>query len=541
MSRKGLLLRHKITGLAAGLVLLATLFGGALMARSVARAVEAELGARAMSVARAVAQVEEVKANVGKPDGATVIQPIAERMRLATGMAYVVIFDMQRIRYSHLLEEYIGTRFDSGDEGPALAEQAYVSPAVGVNGPSVRAFVPVMSPDNKEQAGVVVVGLLVPGILNTLQRFRAELFLALIGSLGVGVLGAWVLAANIKRQMFDLEPAEIASSVEERVATFSAVTEALIAIDADCRITVMNEAARRMAGVTPDVDPLGMKVNDVIPDSHLPEVVKTGRSALNQQRLLRRTLIVSNRVPIYHQGRIIGAVATFRDRSEVTRMAEELTGVAQLVDSLRATNHESLNKLHTIAGLIQLNQGDEALDYIFNITERQQEIARFIARNVKEYRVAGLLLGKVNRARELDVTLAIDPQSRLDGMPAPLEGGDLVVIIGNLIENALEATLKVAPPRTVNCLVRGNDSGLEIRVADNGCGLPAGVDPERVFVQGYSTKQGPNRGVGLALVKQLAAFAGAHITLESRPGRTVITVAISGGVTAAGNQGAGRR
>jgi two-component system sensor histidine kinase DctS len=330
--------------------------------------------------------------------------------------------------------------------------------------------------------------------------------------------------------MFDLEPAEIASSLEEQVATFSAVTEALIAIDADCRITVMNEAARRLAGVPPDVDPVGMKVNDVIPDSRLPEIVKTGRSEANQQRLLRRTLIVSNRVPIYHRGRIIGAVATFRDRSEVTRMAEELTGVAQLVDSLRATNHESLNKLHTIAGLIELNQRDEALDYIFSVTERQQELARFVARNVSEYRVAGLLLGKVNRARELDVTLEIDRRSGLDAVPAPLEGGDLVVIIGNLIENALEATLAVPPPRIVTCLVRGGPEGLEVRVEDNGCGLPAGSDRERIFAQGFSTKPGANRGVGLALVKQLVAFAGATITVESEPGRTVFHLLLPGGV-----------
>lgn len=527
---EGLTLRRKIVALASGLVLISILFGGALIVPRVSSAVEAELGQRAMSVARTVAQVEEIRTSLGQPGGAAVIQPIAERMRLATGVEYIVLLDMRRIRYSHPLQERIGTRFEGGDEGPAFAEQAYISRAAGVNGPSIRAFVPVMSVDGNDQVGVVVVGILVPSLLEILGKFPLELVLALIGSLGVGLTGAWLLARHIKRQILDMEPQEIARLLEERVATFSAITEGIIAIDRDCRITVINEEAMRIAGLPTDANFLGANILDVIPYSRLPEVVKTGQGARNHQRLFGRTIILTNRLPIYHKGRIIGAIATFRDRTEITRLAEELTGLTKFIDAVRAQNHESLNKLHTIAGLIRLKKYGQALDYIFSITEQQQEITRFIARNIKDYRVSGLILGKVTRARELDVALEIDRHSRLDGIPAPLEANDLVIIIGNLIENAMDAVAEVPlGKRRVTLLIRGGSDGLEIRLEDNGCGLPSGPDWERIFDQGFSTKSGDNRGIGLALVKQLVDFARGRIETESEPGHTLFRIRLPGG------------
>ena len=157
-----LTLRRKIIGLASGLVFLSVLVGGALLIYSVGAAVENELGQRALSVARTVAQVDLVRQELEAPSGSGVIQPAAERMRLATGVEYVVILNMGRIRLSHPLEEKVGTRFEGGDEGPAFSEQTYVSRARGVSGRSVRAFVPIMSVDGRIQVGVVTVGILVP-------------------------------------------------------------------------------------------------------------------------------------------------------------------------------------------------------------------------------------------------------------------------------------------------------------------------------------------------------------------------------------------
>ncbi|MGE5672877.1 MAG: ATP-binding protein [Mycobacterium leprae] len=517
-----LTLRSKVVGLTTVLVLCSFATGLAFMAYSTLGAVNTELGARAMSVARTVAQVQEVQENLGKPGGAKVIEPVVERMRLSTGVEYIVTFDMNRVRYSHPLPERIGTLFEGGDEGPSLSQQAYTSMASGVNGESVRAFVPVLAPDSHEQVGVVVVGIMAPHLLDLVRDFSLPILLGVVGSLAVAVLGAQVLASNVKRQMFNLEPPEIARMLEERVAVFSALSEGLIAVAQDGRITVINEEAQRMIGVGPEV--VGRSVLDVLPHSQLLDTIRTGKAQYNQQMLLGRTLAVTNRVPVLIKDRIVGAVATFRDRTEVHQLAEELTGVTRFVEGLRAQNHESRNKLHTIAGLIQLKKYQEALDYIFTTTEQQQEVNRFLASRIADYRVSGLLLGKVIRGRELGIYLQIDRRSRLDAVPEPLDGSDLVLILGNLIENAMDALNGQVGARQIDCLLVSDQNGLRISVQDNGPGISPELRQE-IFRQGFSTK-GEGRGLGLALVQEIVWFAGGRMELESEPGRTLFTILV---------------
>ena len=527
-------LRSKVIALTTALVVAS--FGIALLLTgyNLLGAVVDELGRRAMSVARTVAQVEAVRQNLGQAGGAAAIQPVAERMRLSTGVEYIVTFDMNRIRYSDPLAERIGQAFQGGDEGPSLSQQAYVTQAVGVNGRAVRAFAPVLSPGGTEQAGVVVVGIMEPSLLELLRQAIVMLPLGLAGGLAVGILGAWLLAAHVKKQMFDLEPPVIARILEERVAVLSALSDGLIAVDQGGTITMINEEAQRITGV--GACAVGRNVLEVIPNSRLLETTLTGQTAYNQQLLLGRKLVVSNRVPVRIKDRTVGAVATFRERTEVHRLAEELTGVTRFIDGLRAQNHESLNKLHTIAGLIHMRQYKEALEYIYSTTEQQEEVTRFLARQIKDYRVSGLLLGKVIRGRELGIDLQIDPYSRLDAIPKPLDGSDLVLILGNLTENAMDALAGQDGERRVDCLIQSNASRLLIRVADNGPGVPPELR-EQIFVQGFSTK-GEQRGLGLALVRQLVDLAGGLVTLESEPGRTVFTITIGEGDSTAADSGA---
>jgi two-component system sensor histidine kinase DctS len=513
-------LRSKILVLTMALVLSAFGTGLIIMEYSTMGAVVDELGLRAMSVARTVAQVEAVRANLGRPDGALVIQPVVERMRLASRVEYIVAFDRNRIRYSHPLPELIGTRFEGGDEGPSLAQQAYVSRAKGVNGEAVRAFVPVLSADGSEQVGVVVVGIMVPTMATIIKEWAFHPVAGLVGGVLVSALGAWLLAANVKRQMFDLEPSEIARILEERVAVLSAVGEGLVAIAADGTVTVVNAEAQRIIGCGPEA--VGRHVSAVLPHSELRRTVTTGKAEYDQQMMMGRTLVVVNRVPVTVRSRIVGAVATFRDRTEVHRLAEELTGVTRFVEGLRAQNHESLNKLHTIAGLIRMKEYQQALEYISTSTEQQQGVSQFLARHVKEYRVAGLLLGKVTRGRELGIDLLIDPQSRVAAIPPPLDGSDLVLILGNLIENAMEALAGRPGRRWVECLIVSDERSLFLSVADNGPGIPPDLR-DAIFRRGFSTK-GEHRGLGLALINDLVAFAGGRLTVDSDGEQTIFTV-----------------
>jgi len=506
-------LRTKMAILSFGSVFLAILTGGFIVVGKISVTLEKELGMRAMAIARTLAQSEEIQKNVGTPGGTAVIQPIAERTRLATGVDYIVVLDMDRIRYSHPVEERLGKRFDDADLGPALANNEYISRAEGVMGPSVRAFVPLKVEEGTRQVGVVVVGVLTPTIGSLLRTIQLELYYSLCTGLLVGLLGSVYLAKKIKNAMFSMEPAEIARLLEERQAAFQAMEEGIIAIDNNCRITIANDQARRIIGRASE-NIVGKPIKEVIPNTRLPEVLETGQPQINEEMFINNIVVLTKRVPIKFKGEIIGAVSTFQDKTEVNKLAEELTGVKSFVEALRVQNHEYMNKLHTIAGLIQLGKQHEALDYIFHLTEEQQEITGFLSKNIFDNDIAGLLLGKYLRAKELRTELIIDRNTKLKGLPKYLDTGDLVVIIGNLIENAFDVVRNEIPERrkVFFSMVDGSES-LIIKVRDLGKGIEA-EKKERIFEQGYTTKGPKNLGIGLYLVKRYVDLAGGTISVK---------------------------
>lgn len=506
-------LRTKMAILSFGSVFLAIFIGGFIVVEKISDILEKEIGMRALAIARTMAQYEEIKNNVGRPGGAAKIQPLAERTRLATGVEYIVVVDMEGIRYSHPVEDRIGKKFSGTDLGPALANNEYVSRAEGVLGPSVRAFVPVKVDEGTRQVGVVIVGILTPTIGSILRTINIQLYYSLAAGLIIGLLGSLYLAKKIKSAMFSLEPEEIARLLEERVAIFQAIGEGVIAVDNNSRITIANNEALRIIGKSSE-EIIGRHIKEIIPNSRLPEVIETGQAQKNFEMFLNDTVILVNRVPIIYKGEIIGAVSTFQDKTEVKRLAEELTGVKAFAEALRVQNHEYMNKLHTIAGLIQLEKYEQALDYIFDFSEEQQEITRLLTDSIFDSSIAGLLLGKYSRAKELRVKFEIDPNTRLREIPPSLEAGDLVVIIGNLIENAFDAVRCKEPDRRkVYFSMFDNPDCLYISVRDMGPGVPV-EKRQKIFEYGFTTKGSGGRGLGLYLVKKYTDLAGGTISLK---------------------------
>ncbi|MGB9804080.1 Spo0B domain-containing protein, partial [Desulfofundulus sp.] len=413
--RRFLPLRIRLAILSFVSVVLAILVAVLLVGIRVSHLLEEEMGRRALAIARTLAQMEAVQNNVGLPGGASVIQPVAEKIRLATGVEYIVVVDMNRVRYSHPLAERIGGKFSDRDLDLALSGREYITRTTGVMGPAVRAFSPIKVDEGTRQVGVVVVGIITPTFVEIFRSIQAQLYPSLAIGLLAGLMGSLYLASRIKGAMFFMEPEEIARILEERTAMLQAMGEGIIAIDREKRITVVNDEAKRLLGTDDEV--IGRPITEVLPDSLLPRVMQTGQPEFNQERVLNNTIIIVNRVPVRVKREIVGALASFRDRTEVHRLAEELTGVKSFVEALRVQNHEYLNRLHTIAGLLQLNRVQEAVDYICAVTEEQQELTRLLTRNICDYSIAGLLLGKYSRARELRVEMCIDRSCRLSRLP----------------------------------------------------------------------------------------------------------------------------
>ncbi len=507
-------LQWKVTALVAITVVLSGVVAGYFTSRALTNQIDNLVSQRLMGLARLISSRPEVRQAFKEERPAEVLQPLAEQWMKQTGTDFIVIFNMDTIRYTHPNTELLGLHFTGGDEGAALRGEEYVSKAVGISGPSMRAFAPVYD-DGGQQIGVVVVGTWMENLTRQVQSLLGELAALSLLGLAVGVVGAAAVAFNIKASLLGLEPAQIKALLEERVAILQGIREGVIAVDRGNRITLINKEAERLMGVGQEV--VGMLVTEVLPNSRLPNVVASGEAEFDQEQTIRGTVILTNRVPISVGGKVVGAVATFRDMSEVRELAAELTGVRQLAEALRAQAHEFVNRLHTVSGLLQLGRYDDAIQYIDSVTRIHEGLVGFVARRIHNPALAGLLLGKISAANERRITLTLDPDSHVPARDEGLGRVDLVTVVGNLLENALEAVSPLEEERrNVWISLYADEREMLIEVEDTGLGIEE-RDRENLFKKGFTTKAG-NKGLGLYLVMHELEKVGGMVEVDSEVG-----------------------
>ncbi|MED4970858.1 sensor histidine kinase [Parageobacillus toebii] len=516
-------IRWKITILISFIVSFSLLLSGMFVIGDFFHTKEEELRQRALLTARTVSELPEIKSHiVGTKEERSSINIIVERVRIIHNADYVVVLDMNKVRLSHPVPSMIGRVSRGADEGPAFAEHTYTSKARGEIGTVIRAFVPIMNKDH-QQIGVVIAAYRLPTFFEVIDALKEEISITIILSLLIGGIGAWLLASHIKRQMFHLEPHEIAKLLVERTEAFNAMHEGVIAIDSNENITIFNDRAKRMFGVKGDV--IGKPIRAIIPDTRLPEILEIDQPIYNKELQIGNLTIWSNRIPIRVNGKTVGAIAIFQDRTEVKKLAEELTGVKAFVSALRVQNHEYMNKLHTIAGLIQLGHLEKALEYVFQVTEEQEELTRFLSKHIKDESISGLLLSKIRRGKELGIRVIIDRHSRLHAFPPALDHHDFVIILGNLIENAFDSFQGITDrEKEIYVSIEQNEEICSLSVEDNGQGINE-KHLDRIFEEGFSTKSENGRGIGLYLVKHIVEKGKGHIDVQSEKGKgTIFTI-----------------
>lgn len=510
----------KIMSLTFFIIVFSFLVAGIFVIGNILSTKEKELGNQAMLIARTVAKLPEVQHELStdrKPiDQAKVIDETIEGIRIINKAEYIVVLNMDYIRLSHPVKALIGKKSNTTDENAAFTEHYYLSKAKGEVGTTIRAFVPIMNISHK-QIGVVIVGYSLPTIMEILYSIRKEIVIAALLSLLFGAWGAWMLGRNMKKQMFDLEPHEIAKLYTERTETFNAMHEGIITIDNDFTVTIFNNKAKQILGVVEE-NLIGKKIYDILPDTRLPEILDYNQPIYNKELLINQHNIMSNRVPIEVDGETVGAIAIFQDRTEVKKLAEELTGVKEFVQALRIQNHEHKNKIHTIAGLLQLGHYQQALKYIEEVKEKQDEIVNFLNDRIKNQNISGLLLSKINHGKELGIDVEIDMNSQLTYLPEQLDFNDFVVILGNLIENAFDALQLVKKEeKKVMISIDQDEESLSILIEDNGVGMTEEMI-DRIFEDGYSTKKNENHGIGLYLIQDIVKKLDGTIDVTSTPG-----------------------
>lgn len=516
-------LRKKILLLHIGIVVLAVGLTVGTAIVILGQVVEKRYGERVLSVAHAVALIPSIREAFADPDPSATIQPIAEAVRDQAGFAFIVVANREGIRYSHPVPERIGKRV-STEPGEVLEGESYVAVQRGTLGMSIRAKVPIYD-DNEQLIGFVSAGILVSVIQDLLKGYGA--LLAGVGaiSLTLGVASSYLLSGHVKRQILGLEPREIALLLEHREAMLHGIREGVVAVDAQGTITLVNDEAARLMGLPPDA--VGQGILDVLPDSQLPKVLQSGQAEPDRMMVANGRVIMVSRIPVRSRGQLVGAIATLRDQTEMQELLHELDGTKSHLDTLRAQAHEFANKLHTIAGLMELGSYKEAMAFISQTTREQQELIARLPKQIADPALVALLVGKASVASERRIAFSVHPHRRI--RPAMAASDDLVTIVGNLIENALEA---VGPDgeRSVSVSLWQRGEQITIEVRDSGPGVPAELMPH-IFDQGVSTKSdgGRQRGFGLALVQRATQRLGGEITVRNENG-AVFTVRIPCGL-----------
>ncbi|MCO4149896.1 sensor histidine kinase DpiB [Citrobacter freundii] len=468
----------------------------------------------AMNQAKIIASNESIITAVKHRDYKR-LATIADKLQSGTDFDYVVIGDTNSIRLYHPNPEKIGYPMQFTKPGALEKGESYFITGKGSIGMAMRAKTPIFDDDGKI-IGVVSIGYLISKI----DSWRSDFLLPMAGVfillLLVLMLLSWFFAAHIRRQMLGMEPKQIARVVRQQEALFSSVYEGLIAVDPDGYITAINRSARKMLGLSsPGRKWLGKPVSEVVQpaDFFTQQIAEKLQDAMVNFNGLS---VIANREAIRSGDELLGAIISFRSKDEIATLNAQLTQIKQYVESLRTLRHEHLNWVSTINGLLQMKEYDKVLAMVQGESQAQQQLIDSLRGAFADRQVAGLLFGKVQRARELGLTMTIVPGSQLHQLPEGLDSTEFAAIVGNLLDNAFEASLRTQQGNNVVELYLSDEGDdVIIEVADQGCGVPEALR-EKIFEQGVSTRtdEPGEHGIGLYLIASYVRRCDGVITLE---------------------------
>ncbi len=487
------------------------LAGSALALLDARRDADAAARQQVIGIATALADSPSTATAIESGRATEILQPVTEAVRTNTDIAFITIMAPDRTRFTHTDPKQIGGQY-IGTIEPALRGETFSEVFTGTLGPSIRAVVPV-----RNESGQIV-GLVSAGILqqSLADRWRSQfpVIIAIsLAALAISMVGVWMIRRRLLRQTHGLRPDELRVMYEHHDAILHSVSEGLIVLDRK-GVAVVNDEARRLLALAPGpVDP-----------SDLPEFLRSHNPGARDE-----VHVTEDRVLVVNRSRVSDSdseVVTIRDRTELQGALGELSTLKVLTDTLRSQAHEAANKLHTIVTMVEMGRADEAVQFATNELELSQQLVDRLSNAVSEPALVALLLGKAAQADERGIELTITEDTHLpsNADDVPLTGQEMVTVLGNLIDNAMDACDREDP--WVEVTVSQDNGTLLIRVADSGPGMDAGTF-EKAMERGYSTKgDSDHHGLGLALVAQVVKRHNGSLTADVSYG-SVVTATVN--------------
>lgn len=493
--------------IAAGVAVLAT----GLFLAPLSDQLDDEAMRRALAIAQTTAAqsqiAEDLQASRPSVDGP--VQAEAERIRKASGAEYVVVMDMRGVRWSHTDPKRIG-RVVSTDPRQALAGKEVMEIDSGTLGRSARGKVPLRDTGGRV-VGAVSVGIEYDSVRARLIHAIPGLLAYAGGAMAVGTFAAWLISRRVQRQTRDLAFSDIAALLAEREAVLHGIREGVVALDRAGRVRLLNDEAQRLLGIGEEA--IGRSLDEALGGGRTTDVLAGRVTGTDLLTVRGQRVLVANRMPTDDGG----AVATLRDRTELEQLGRELDSTHGLLDALRAQDHEHANRMHTLLGLLELEMFDDAVEFVGEVVGDHRATAEQIAEKIRDPLLAALLVGKSTVAAERGVALWVSDRTLLPDRLIDPRG--LVTVVGNLVDNALDAVAGTAHAR-VEVELRAEGRTAILRVRDTGPGIPA-EQRELIFTEGWSTKKPPahgKRGIGLPLVRRLAERQGGSARVADAEG-----------------------
>ena len=521
-----------VAGRVFGVQVLAVLVIGAILlvvlAIDARRSVDDDAALTSLAVSRTIAADPSVQRALRSDDPTVQLQPYALAAIASAHVDFVTIMDPEGTRFTHPDPAQIGRKF-LGTITAAQAGRTLTETYTGTLGPSVRAVVPVMV--GGELIGIVSAGVTTDNVLSALVPRIPFVIGIAIAVVVVGALAAALTRRSLRRMTGGMAPVQMGRMVQFYESVLHSVREGVVITDPQRRVVLYNDEAADLLGLPPApraAQPTAAASLGI--DQDVASLLDSGRRVVEETHVAGgRVLLVNQEAaasPTAGEAATVGAVMTLRDQSELQSLMGELESVRTMSEALRSQAHEHANTLHTIVSLLEMGRSEEVATLVSDTTRTSQGLADAVLGSDVNPALAALLLGKSATAIERGVDFMIHLQ---DGAMLPLGSSETVSVVGNLVDNALDAVRGTEQPRSVDVSLRSEGGLVILSVTDSGPGV-SGID---VFDLGTTSKpdDGTAHGVGLAVVRRIVVQRGGTVAFEAGV-PTTVTVTLPTGVSA---------
>jgi sensor histidine kinase regulating citrate/malate metabolism len=310
-------------------------------------------------------------------------------------------------------------------------------------------------------------------------------------TLGIAVAGNALVTWRVRRSTRGMGTQSLAWMLDFYESVLRVAREGLLLVDADGRVQLVNDEARQLLGLR-QVSP-GSTVDELHLPATLSRLLNAGRTAYDELHLGAQGVLVVNQQPAR-----FGRIVTLRDHTQLQALLGELDAVRSLAESLQAQNHEASNRLHTVVSLIEIGRPERAREFAVSELQLAQAMTDRVVGTVGDPVLASLLLAKLAQAQERGVLLTLELGT--EALHTRLPAQDVVTVVGNLLDNAIEAARGGTAPRRVELKAGTTPDAIDLAVTNTGAELGA-TELARMFERGWTTKAEPGHGLGLVLVR----------------------------------------